>query len=60
MTSARVITMEYVPSVKISDVDAIEEMGLDRAKLAERSAISYLEQVLRPPQPLPQALSPES
>jgi len=45
MTSARVITMEYVPSVKISDVDAIEEMGLDRAKLAERSAISYLEQL---------------
>jgi len=41
----RIITMEYVPSVKISDVDKIEEMGLDRAKLAERSAISYLEQL---------------
>ena len=37
--------MEYVPSVKISDVEKIEQMGLDRAKLAERSAISYLEQL---------------
>eukprot|EP00286_Rhodomonas_abbreviata_P019366 CAMPEP_0181297322 /NCGR_PEP_ID=MMETSP1101-20121128/5177_1 /TAXON_ID=46948 /ORGANISM="Rhodomonas abbreviata, Strain Caron Lab Isolate" /LENGTH=678 /DNA_ID=CAMNT_0023402249 /DNA_START=185 /DNA_END=2221 /DNA_ORIENTATION=- len=46
-TSSRVITMEYVPSVKISDVDKIEEMGLDRLKLAERSAISYLEQLSR-------------
>jgi len=44
-TTPRIITMEYVPSVKISDVDKIEEMGLDRAKLAERSAISYLEQL---------------
>jgi predicted unusual protein kinase regulating ubiquinone biosynthesis (AarF/ABC1/UbiB family) len=51
MTSPRVITMEYVPSVKISDVEAIEEMGLDRAKLAERSAISYLEQVMPQPRP---------
>eukprot|EP00961_Rhodomonas_salina_P181189 2445474-Rhodomonas_salina.7 len=39
--------MEYVPSTKISDVEKIEEMGLDRIKLAERSAISYLEQVLK-------------
>ena len=44
-TSPRVITMEFVPSVKISDVDKISEMGLDRAKIAERSAISYLEQL---------------
>jgi len=46
-TTPRVITMEYVPSVKISDVEKIEEMGLDRLKLAERSAISYLEQLSR-------------
>lgn len=46
-TTSRVITMEYVPSTKISDVEKIEEMGLDRIKLAERSAISYLEQVLK-------------
>jgi len=45
LTTPRIITMEYVPSVKISDVEKIEEMGLDRAKLAERSAISYLEQL---------------
>ena len=44
-TTPRVITMEFVPSVKISDVDKISEMGLDRAKIAERSAISYLEQL---------------
>merc|ERR1719199_2188650 len=45
VTTPRVIVMEYAPSVKISDVDKIEEMGLDRKKLAERSAISYLEQL---------------
>merc|ERR1719183_1801559 len=45
LTTSRVITMEYVPSVKISDVEKIEQMGLDRAKIAERSAISYLEQL---------------
>jgi len=44
-TTPRVITMEFVPSVKISDVEKIEAMGLDRLKLAERSAISYLEQL---------------
>eukprot|EP00290_Baffinella_frigidus_P007064 CAMPEP_0180134216 /NCGR_PEP_ID=MMETSP0986-20121125/10023_1 /TAXON_ID=697907 /ORGANISM="non described non described, Strain CCMP2293" /LENGTH=729 /DNA_ID=CAMNT_0022074521 /DNA_START=48 /DNA_END=2237 /DNA_ORIENTATION=+ len=45
VTTARVIVMEYVPSVKISEVEKIEAMGLDRAKIAERSAISYLEQL---------------
>lgn len=44
-TTSRVIVMEYVPSVKISEVEKIERMGLDRVKLAERSAISYLEQL---------------
>merc|ERR1719183_15189 len=44
-TTPRIITMEYVPSVKISDVEKIEQMGLDRAKIAERSAVSYLEQL---------------
>jgi len=44
-TTPRVITMEFVPSVKISDIEKIEAMGLDRMKLAERSAISYLEQL---------------
>jgi predicted unusual protein kinase regulating ubiquinone biosynthesis (AarF/ABC1/UbiB family) len=47
LTTPRIITMEYCPSVKISDVEKIEAMGLDRAKLAERSAISYLEQVAK-------------
>jgi len=41
----KVLTMEYCPSTKISDVEKIQELGLDRAKLAERSAISYLEQL---------------
>jgi len=44
-TTDKVLTMEYCPSTKISDVEKIQELGLDRAKLAERSAISYLEQL---------------
>lgn len=46
-TSTRVLTMEYVPGIKINDYDAIEKAGLDRQILAQRSAESYLTQLLR-------------
>lgn len=46
-TSSRVLTMEYVPGIKINDYEAIEAAGIDRRLLARRSAESYLTQLLR-------------
>lgn len=47
LTSERVLTMEYVPGIKINDYNAIERAGIDRKLLAKRSAESYLSQLLR-------------
>ena len=47
MTSERVITMEYVPGIKISDIEKIDEAGIDRKLLAKRSAEAYLTQLCR-------------
>ena len=47
MTSKKVITMEYVPGIKINDIKRIEEAGIDRELLAKRSAESYLTQICR-------------
>lgn len=47
LTSRRVLTMEYVPGTKISDIDAIDALGLDRRKLATYAAESYMIQLLR-------------
>jgi predicted unusual protein kinase regulating ubiquinone biosynthesis (AarF/ABC1/UbiB family) len=46
-TSKRVLTMEYCPGIKISDIARIEEAGIDRKVLAKRSAESYLTQLCR-------------
>jgi len=46
-SSKRVLTMEYVPSVKINNIEEIEKRGIDRKKLAQRSADSYLKQLCR-------------
>ncbi|MBA4719257.1 MAG: AarF/ABC1/UbiB kinase family protein [Nitrosopumilus sp.] len=32
-TSKNVITMEYIPGIKITDIEALDELGLDRQKL---------------------------
>jgi predicted unusual protein kinase regulating ubiquinone biosynthesis (AarF/ABC1/UbiB family) len=32
-TSKDVITMEYIPGIKITDIEALDELGLDRQKL---------------------------
>ena len=45
--SPEVIVMEYVPGVKINNGTAIDEMGLDRQRLARLSVESYLQQLLR-------------
>ncbi len=47
LTTPRILTMEYVPGIKINDYEAIERAGIDRKLLAERSAESYLTQLLR-------------
>ena len=47
MTTKKVITMEFVPGIKINDIKKIEEAGIDRQLLAKRSAESYLTQICR-------------
>lgn len=45
-TSPRVLTLEYLPGIKISHYDAIEAAGLDRKILAKLGAKAYLQQLL--------------
>jgi hypothetical protein len=45
-TSRRVLTLEYVPGIKISQYQDLETAGLDRKVLARLGAKSYLEQIL--------------
>eukprot|EP00752_Nemacystus_decipiens_P004195 g3834.t1 len=47
LTSERVVTMEYVPGVKINNLEEIERRGIDRKLLAKRSAEAYLTQLCR-------------
>mmetsp|Transcript_17062 Transcript_17062/g.28628 ORF Transcript_17062/g.28628 Transcript_17062/m.28628 type:complete len:697 (+) Transcript_17062:147-2237(+) len=47
MTTTNMVTMEYVPGVKINDISKIEEQGIDRELLSKRSAESYLTQICR-------------
>ena len=47
MTTSNVVTMEYVPGIKINDIQKIEEAGIDRKLLAKRSAEAYLTQLCR-------------
>ena len=44
-SSAEVLVLEYVPGTKINDGEAIDRMGLDRAKLARYAVESYLQQM---------------
>lgn len=45
-TSPRVLTLEYLPGIKISQYEAIEAAGLDRKALARQGAQAYLHQLL--------------
>lgn len=47
MTSTRVVTMEFVPGIKVNDIEKIEAAGISRELLAKRSAESYLTQICR-------------
>ncbi len=44
--SPRVLTLEYLPGIKISHYEALEAAGLDRKALAEMGAKAYLHQLL--------------
>lgn len=44
--SSRVLTLEYVPGIKISQYEALEAAGLDRKILARQGAEAYLHQLL--------------
>jgi predicted unusual protein kinase regulating ubiquinone biosynthesis (AarF/ABC1/UbiB family) len=45
-TSPRVLTLEYMPGIKISHYEALEAAGLDRKILARLGAKAYLQQLL--------------
>nr|ADN14526.1 ABC-1 domain protein [Gloeothece verrucosa PCC 7822] len=45
-TSPQVLTLEYLPGIKISHYEAIEAAGLDRKLLARLGAKAYLQQLL--------------
>ena len=45
-TSSEVLTMEYVPGIKVNQVEELERQGVDRKLLAKRSVESYLQQLL--------------
>lgn len=64
-SSHRVLTLEYVPGIKISHYEALEAAGLDRKVLAQLGAEAYLRQLLNhgffhaDPHPGNIAVSPE-
>ncbi|NJP11395.1 MAG: AarF/ABC1/UbiB kinase family protein [Leptolyngbyaceae cyanobacterium RU_5_1] len=45
-TSPRVLTLQYLPGIKISHYEALEAAGLDRRQLAQLGAKAYLHQLL--------------
>jgi predicted unusual protein kinase regulating ubiquinone biosynthesis (AarF/ABC1/UbiB family) len=45
-SSPRVLTLEYLPGIKISHYEALEAAGLDRKRLARLGARAYLQQLL--------------
>lgn len=45
-TTPQVLTMEYVPGIKINRIQAIDQLGVDRKRLGRYAVESYLEQIL--------------
>jgi len=46
-SSRGVLTMEYIDGIKVSDLTALENAGLDRKLIAKRGADAFLEMVLK-------------
>ena len=47
LSSDRVLTMEYVAGTKISEVEDLDELGLDRTDLAETLQKTYLQMIVQ-------------
>lgn len=45
-TSPEVLTLEYVPGIKINRIEELDKAGIDREVLARRTVESYLQQLL--------------
>ncbi|KAL5820429.1 hypothetical protein ACOSQ3_022311 [Xanthoceras sorbifolium] len=45
-TTPQVLTMEYVPGIKINKIQALDQLGVDRERLSRYAVESYLEQIL--------------
>ncbi|XP_078165414.1 ABC2 homolog 13 isoform X2 [Carex rostrata] len=45
-TTPQVLTMEYVPGIKINRIKQLDQLGLDRKRLGRYAVESYLEQIL--------------
>jgi predicted unusual protein kinase regulating ubiquinone biosynthesis (AarF/ABC1/UbiB family) len=46
VSTPRVLTMEFVESLKLTDVEQIDRLGLDRELLAKRTADAFLRQIV--------------
>lgn len=46
-TTERILTMEYVEGIKVSDINTLDEKGYDRKLIASRGADLILEQVFK-------------
>ncbi|AZQ15509.1 MULTISPECIES: AarF/ABC1/UbiB kinase family protein [Halorubrum] len=46
VSGPRVLTMEYIPGTKISDVDALDDAGIDRTRIAGTLQDVYLQMII--------------
>mmetsp|Transcript_17168 Transcript_17168/g.24161 ORF Transcript_17168/g.24161 Transcript_17168/m.24161 type:complete len:595 (+) Transcript_17168:2-1786(+) len=46
VSTPRILCMEFVESFKLTDIDRIEKLGLDRKLLAKRTADAFLKQIV--------------
>jgi hypothetical protein len=46
VSTPRVLTMEFVESFKLTDIERIESLGLDKQLLAQRTADAFLRQIV--------------
>ena len=46
VSTPRVLTMEFVESLKLTDIEKIEKLGLDKQLLAKRTADAFLRQIV--------------